>query len=169
MTYEEVCPLISRGRRPRRPAISATAPTFQIISGSGAGGQTILHLRPLAKSSKRVARTSTTSTARGALRKSRNLGFLRRFLHTFCRRWQKVCRRRHKHPTQKNRTEALASVRLHMLRKINYPCMRSQNARTRAVASSSPSTWIIPCRSGVFSRPVSAKRTKDDTSAMEPL
>ena len=72
-------------------------------------------------------------------------------------------------PPPKKRTEARASVRLHMLRKINYPCMRSQNARTRAVASSSPSTWIIPCRSGVFSRPVSAKRTKDDTSAMEPL
>lgn len=70
---------------------------------------------------------------------------------------------------RKKRTEARASVRLHMLRKINYPYMRSQNARTRAVDSSSPSTWIIPCRSGVFSRPVSAKRTKDDTSAMEPL
>ena len=159
---------LRRGRCPHRPAKGETTPAFQSISGSGAGAETILHLRPLAKSSKRVGRTSTTSTARGALRIPKPW-FWRRFLHTFCRCWQKVCRRRHKHPTTKNRTEAKASVRLHIMRKINYPCMRSQNARTRAVASSSPSTWIIPCRSGVFSRPVSAKRTKDDTSAMEPL
>ena len=35
---------IRRGRRPRRPAIGETAPTFCAVSGSGAGRQTILSL-----------------------------------------------------------------------------------------------------------------------------
>ena len=49
---------------------------------------------PLHGTYKRVGRTSTTCTARGALRIPKPW-FWRRFLHTFCRCWQKVCRRRH--------------------------------------------------------------------------
>ena len=55
--------------------------------------ETILHLRPLAKFSKRVGRMITTFPAWSALRISKPW-FWRRFLHTFCRCWQKVCRRR---------------------------------------------------------------------------
>ena len=58
-----------------------------------ANAETILHLRPLAKFSKRVGRMITTFPAWGALRISKPW-FWRRFLHTFCRCWQKVCRRR---------------------------------------------------------------------------
>ena len=58
--------------------------------------ETILHLRPLAKFSKRVGRMITTFPAWSALRISKPW-FWRRFLHTFCRCWQKVCRRRHPH------------------------------------------------------------------------
>ena len=43
-TYEEVCPSIRRGRRPRRPAIGENAPIFCMVSGSGAGRQTIQNL-----------------------------------------------------------------------------------------------------------------------------
>ena len=79
---------LRRGRRPRRPAIGETAPTFQSISGSGAEGETILNLGyglpnpPLADRK----------------RKSRNLGFLRAFGHFT--RAGKVTRRRQNRPIQ---------------------------------------------------------------------
>ena len=79
---------LRRGRRPRRPAIGETAPTFQSISGSGAEGETILNLGyglpnpPLADRK----------------RKSRNLGFLRAFGHFS--RAGKVTRRRQNRPIQ---------------------------------------------------------------------
>ena len=77
---------LRRGRRPRRPAIGETAPTFQSISGSGAEGETILNLGyglpnpPLADRK----------------RKSRNLGFLRAF--GYFSRAGKVTRRRQNQP-----------------------------------------------------------------------
>lgn len=77
------------------PCFSPTSPRFiRHRRRFGANAETILHVRPLAKFSKRVGRMITTFPAWGALRISKPW-FWRRFLHTFCRCWQKVCRRRH--------------------------------------------------------------------------
>ena len=61
--------------------------------------ETILHLRPLAKFSKRVGRTITNSNVLGALRMSRNLGFW--CIFAYFPGYQKVTRRRHPQRIQK--------------------------------------------------------------------
>lgn len=97
-TYNDKRNVSSGGRRGDAhiaPLIEANTPTFRTVCGSGANAEAIPHLRPFAKSSKRVGRTPTILNVRGALRKSRSPDFWRRFLYTFCRCWQKVCRRRH--------------------------------------------------------------------------
>ena len=65
------------------PLIGANTPAFRTVSGSGANAEAIPHLRPFAKSPKRVGRTPTILNVRGALRKSRNPGFWRRFCILF--------------------------------------------------------------------------------------
>ena len=55
-----------------RRSLCRTWPKLRIVSGAGA--ETILHLRPLAKSCKRVVGTSTTENVRARL-EIQNLGF----------------------------------------------------------------------------------------------
>ena len=61
----------------------------------------------------RVGRTSTTSQCAGRAEGSLNRRFKRRFLHTFCRCWQKVCRRR---PLPQKSKKMVQSNALHHLK-----------------------------------------------------
>ena len=107
-----------------------------------ANAETILYLRPLAKFSKRVGCMITTFPAWGALRISKPW-FWRRFFHTFCRCWQKVCRRRHEHPNspakQQKRDDSTGIVPLFtpyaFICAPEYPARRIRRWRTRGTAS----------------------------------
>ena len=87
----------SVGRGPCAPPKCKNRALLQFIYSAAAAqeGRRYYISCPLQSTPKRVGRTPTILNVRGALRKSRNPGFWRRFLYTFCRCWQKVCRRRH--------------------------------------------------------------------------
>ncbi len=67
---------------------------FCTLSGSGANAETILHFMPLARNLQTRGMHPNNLKRTGRAKGSLNRRFKRRFLHTFCRCWQKVCRRR---------------------------------------------------------------------------
>ena len=92
-TGRNVSSNLRRGRCPRRHENIRNM--HRIFCRISAIAEMILHLKPLAKHSQPCGTHPNGLNGTGRAKGSLNRRFKRRFLHTFCRCWQKVCRRRH--------------------------------------------------------------------------
>ena len=129
----------SVGRATQGPPLKEhCVPTFHIVSGSGAGAETILHLSKAPCITLPTVWHAPQRPERYRARKGfQNLGFGSVFLHTFCRFWQKVCRRRQSR--NKSRRIPLSGILL-LSRQSIRPSSSSAVSPRRRTASALPSS-----------------------------